>query len=191
MARFGKFSRSLRHLLESERSSDFSRRVYGEPVRKLPEFYSSEQELREIWSKPDTRATLLQRLDEAGFSIESLKTLRELIEAPNSDLFDVLEYVHFTVTPVDRTDRVTLAKSGAMDSLTDEQKEFGSPVGGVFCFQAPRISDSGLRGFLICCVTDDVLDLRSLWLRCCLCRNPFVELFLFLGTNLVLRMFLL
>ena len=59
----------------------------------LPEFFSSEAELREVWSNPITRKTLLGRLSEVGFSEGDLKEIQTLIDADNSDLFDVLEYV--------------------------------------------------------------------------------------------------
>ncbi|QDT41416.1 type I restriction enzyme EcoKI subunit R [Gimesia alba] len=91
---------------------------------KLPEFYSSEQELRDIWSDPTTRKGLLERLDEAGYSIESLKTLRDLVADPKSDLFDVLEYVSFEVSPITRAERVKAAESQIFENLSQEQREF-------------------------------------------------------------------
>ena len=91
---------------------------------QLPEFYSSEQELRETWSKPSTRKALLDRLDEAGYGIPTLKALRELIAAPTTDLFDVLEYVSYAIDPLTRPQRAALAESKAYQSLTDAEKEF-------------------------------------------------------------------
>ena len=101
-------------------TEEFMESLFG----KLPEFYSSEHELREIWSKPDTRKALLDQLDAAGFSIEALNTLRDLISAPNSDLFDVLEYVHYTIDPITRAARVAAAESDIYASLSEEQREF-------------------------------------------------------------------
>jgi len=60
---------------------------------KMPDLFKSEDELRKVWSKPDTRKALLEKLDEEGFGVDELKTLQKLIDAQNCDLFDVLEYV--------------------------------------------------------------------------------------------------
>ncbi|MDB4786766.1 DEAD/DEAH box helicase family protein [Planctomycetaceae bacterium] len=91
---------------------------------KLPEFYSTEQELRDIWSDPETRKGLLERLNEAGFNLEALKTLRDMIVDPKSDLFDVLEYISFEVSPITRAQRVAVAQPSIVASLSPEQREF-------------------------------------------------------------------
>lgn len=101
-------------------ADEFLESLFG----KLPEFYSSEAELREIWSRPKTRTALLEKLDEAGYGIEALNTLRDLIAAPDSDLFDVLEYVSYAISPVSRAARVAAAESNIYASLTEEQREF-------------------------------------------------------------------
>lgn len=98
----------------------FIQQLFG----KLPEFYRTEQELRNIWSDPETRKVLLERLDEAGYSLATLKTLRDLVADPKSDLFDVLEYVSFEVSPITRAERVTLAKTRIYESLAPEHREF-------------------------------------------------------------------
>ncbi len=60
---------------------------------KLPEFFKDEAELRTIWSAPDTRARLLHGLAEKGFGKEQLAEMQKIIDAENSDLFDVLAHV--------------------------------------------------------------------------------------------------
>jgi type I restriction enzyme R subunit len=42
------------------------------PFGQIPEFFKNEDELRQIWSKPDTRAKLLDGLAEKGFGPEQL-----------------------------------------------------------------------------------------------------------------------
>lgn len=101
-------------------AQEFLERLYGE----IPSFFKSEAELREIWSEPSTRSSLLERLDEAGFGSSELNALRELISAENSDLFDVLEYVAYAIEPVTREFRASIAQQKAFEDLTDEQKEF-------------------------------------------------------------------
>ena len=101
-------------------AEEFLQKLYGE----LPSFFSSEAELRELWSEPSTRTALLERLSEAGFGSVELRSLTELIEAEDSDLFDVLEYVAYAADPVTRAFRVSLAEHKILEGLTAEQKEF-------------------------------------------------------------------
>ncbi|PHQ34154.1 EcoAI/FtnUII family type I restriction enzme subunit R [Rhodopirellula bahusiensis] len=101
-------------------SEQFIQQLFG----KLPDFYSTEQELRDTWSDPSTRKVLLDRLDEAGYGIDALNTLRELVADPDSDLFDVLEYVSFEVSPITRAERVAAAEPNIYEGLSQEQREF-------------------------------------------------------------------
>jgi len=102
-------------------AQEFLENLFGE----LPNFFKSEEELREIWSNPITREILLKKLDEAGFGKEELITLQKLINAEKSDLFDVLEYVfNSDIQPITRKERVTRAKAAIFALLNDKQKEF-------------------------------------------------------------------
>jgi type I restriction enzyme R subunit len=91
---------------------------------KLPEFLKSEEHLRELWSNPTTRVALLNRLGDAGFSRDDLREIQKLIEAENSDLFDVLEYVAYAKPTVTREDRVEAARNRIYSVLDDPQREF-------------------------------------------------------------------
>ena len=53
-----------------------------------------------------------------------LKTLQKLINAENSDLFDVLEYISLAVKPITREERVANAQHNIFVSLDHNQKEF-------------------------------------------------------------------
>ncbi len=102
-------------------AQEFLENLFGE----LPNFFKSEEELREIWSNPITRKTLLEKLDEAGFGKDELNTLQQLINAEKSDLFDVLEYVfNSDFKPITREERATRAKATIFALLNDTQKEF-------------------------------------------------------------------
>lgn len=90
----------------------------------LPAFFKSEAELRTLWSNPITRKALLDELEQVGFGKEELTIMQSLINAENSDLFDVLEYVAFLQTPITRETRVAKAQSQIFSSLTNEQKAF-------------------------------------------------------------------
>jgi len=76
----------------------------------LPEFFKNEAELRSIWSKPDTRKALLAGLSEKGYGRDTMTEMQRIIEADNSDLFDVLAYVAFALHPQTREARADQAK---------------------------------------------------------------------------------
>lgn len=90
----------------------------------LPDFFTSESQLRQIWADPTTRRALLGRLAEAGFPEESLLEIQKLIDAENSDLFDVLEWVAYAKDPIPRVQRVIETRPRLQGALTDEQREF-------------------------------------------------------------------
>jgi type I restriction enzyme R subunit len=100
---------------------EFLNNLFGE----LPKFFKSEDELRQIWSVPMTRKTLLQQLEAAGFGKDDLMTLQKLIDAEKSDLFDVLEYVfNSDIKPITREARVAAAQAAIFALLDDKQREF-------------------------------------------------------------------
>jgi len=77
---------------------------------KLPDFFRNEEELRELWSLPDTRSKLLEGLAEAGFGKEQLAEMQRIIDAEKSDLFDVLAHVAYALPPLSREERAAKAK---------------------------------------------------------------------------------
>jgi len=64
-------------------------------VTQLPGLFKSVEELRQIWSDPDERETLLGKLVQAGFDTEQLATLRRMFEAEDCDIFDLLAFLAF------------------------------------------------------------------------------------------------
>ncbi len=56
--------------------------------------------------------------------MNELKTLQQLIDAENSDIFDALEYISFAIKPISREERVARAQSHIFKSLDNNQKEF-------------------------------------------------------------------
>ncbi|RLC19712.1 MAG: restriction endonuclease subunit R [Deltaproteobacteria bacterium] len=102
-------------------AEEFLNNLFGE----LPNFFKNEDELRILWSKPMTRKTLLEKLDEAGFGKEELQTLQKLIDAEKSDLYDVLKYVSDSdIKPITRAERVSGAEANIFALLNNRQKEF-------------------------------------------------------------------
>ena len=100
--------------------AEFMEHLFGD----LGSLVSGEDELREIWSDPESRKGFLQRLDEMGYDRERLDDMRRLIDAPNSDIFDVLAYIRFTLAPLARSERVATAKAAGMDGYEEEMREF-------------------------------------------------------------------
>lgn len=88
----------------------------------------SEAELRTLWANPVTRNELLKRLEAAGCYKDDLLKLQELIDAQDSDLFDVLEYIAYANPPVSRAARVSANQSNIYNLLNDRQREFVSFV---------------------------------------------------------------
>lgn len=91
---------------------------------KLPDLFKSEEELRRIWSNPATRKALLDKLSEAGFGKDELTTLQKIIDAEKSDLFDVLEFIAYSIKPITRETRVASAQKNIFALLESNQKEF-------------------------------------------------------------------
>ena len=91
---------------------------------KLPDFFQSEAELRKLWSAPDTRAKLLQGLAEKDFGHDKLVAMQHLIDAAQSDLFDVLAYVAYLLPPVTRVERANQARVHINSQFTAKQQAF-------------------------------------------------------------------
>jgi type I restriction enzyme, R subunit len=72
-------------------TEDFLKKIIGE----LPRFYKDENQLRELWSNPETREELLSSLSNIWLDREELEDLRKMFEAEDSDLFDILSHLSF------------------------------------------------------------------------------------------------
>ena len=101
-------------------AEEFLQNMFG----ALPEFFKDENDLRKIWSSPITRKIFLEKIAELGYDKEKLETLQKMIDAEDSDLFDVLSYVSFATKPISRKERVEESKSKIFNGLSDKQKEF-------------------------------------------------------------------
>jgi type I restriction enzyme, R subunit len=100
-------------------SSEFVQMLFGD----IPSFFKDEEELRQIWSKPETRKRLLQELSEKGYSQAQLEDLKSVVNGEDSDLFDVLSYVAYHSEIVPRTERASRAKLH-LNSYEPKQQEF-------------------------------------------------------------------
>ena len=91
---------------------------------KLPEFFHNEEELRVIWSAPDTRKRLLEGLAEKGFGHEQLAEMQKIIDAEASDLFDVLAHVAYSKAPLTREVRAAQARVYINTHFNAKQQAF-------------------------------------------------------------------
>lgn len=94
-------------------------RLFGD----LTGLITDEDHLRTVWSDPDSRETFLQQLSDRGYDEDRLNDIRRLVDAPDSDLFDVLGYVLFTSAPKTRHDRASVVKGDNLTSAQDDLKD--------------------------------------------------------------------
>jgi len=101
-------------------AAEFIESLFG----RAPELFKDEDELRRLWGSPDTRKALMQGLAERGFGAGTLKEMARVIDAPDSDVFDVLAYVAFALPPISRADRVAGRKSAVLGEYDGELARF-------------------------------------------------------------------
>ncbi|NGX51906.1 MAG: putative DNA repair helicase RadD [Candidatus Anoxychlamydiales bacterium] len=101
-------------------AQQFMEQLFG----KLPDFFKNEEELRLLWSKPNTRKKLLQGLTEKGFGNEQLNEIRKIINAEKSDLFDVIAYVAYALPVLTREERAARAKVILSSEFNTNQQVF-------------------------------------------------------------------
>ncbi|HEX7262334.1 MAG TPA: type I restriction-modification enzyme R subunit C-terminal domain-containing protein, partial [Luteolibacter sp.] len=101
-------------------AQQFMESLYG----KLPEFFKNEDELRSLWSRPETRKHLLESLAEQGFGAEQLAEMQKIIDAEKSDIFDVLSYVAYALDPITREERAGHAKATMNGCFNSNQRGF-------------------------------------------------------------------
>ncbi len=101
-------------------AAQFVEHLFGD----LPDLFRDEDELRTIWSNPDTRKALLEALSEKGYGDEQLDEIKRLIDAEKSDLFDVLAYVAFALPPITRAKRVDIHRRRIFDGYDAKLQAF-------------------------------------------------------------------
>ena len=80
-------------------------------VGSLPSLYKNVEQLRKIWKNPSERAILFKELENSGFSTKNLQDLKSMMNAEDSDIFDVLAYLSFNTPMKTRKERVVKVKS--------------------------------------------------------------------------------
>lgn len=98
----------------------YIQRLFG----TLPRFLAGEADLRKRWSQPDTREHLLDLLAQSGFPEDKLEMTRRFLEMDNCDMLDVLAYLAYNTTPIDRQRRADILRQQALKQFTAAQVDF-------------------------------------------------------------------
>lgn len=77
---------------------------------RLPLCFDSPEALRVKWENPDSRQQLLEQLKREGFPEEKLLTLRRILCREDCDLYDILSYLAYHTTPLERAKRVEIVR---------------------------------------------------------------------------------
>ncbi len=99
---------------------EFIQKLFG----RLPSFFNGPEDLRKQWEHPDTRQALLEHLEQEGFHEERLQIIQQVIGYEDCDLLDVLEYIAYETTPMEREKRVELVRNDYYKKQNAAQKVF-------------------------------------------------------------------
>lgn len=120
-------------------AAEFIERMFGE----LPELFKDEDELRALWGNPETRNALLESLSEKGYGDEQLEEIKRMINAEKSDLFDVLAYIAFALSPSTREARAKMGKQKIVGLYDDKLQSFIDFVLSQYVKEGVHELDSG------------------------------------------------
>lgn len=99
-------------------AQEFLERLFGD----LAGIVADEDQLRAVWSDPDNRERFLEQLSDRGYDRDRLDDIRRLVDAPDSDLFDVLSYILFTNPPKTRNERADNVRKEGLRQTAEETK---------------------------------------------------------------------
>jgi type I restriction enzyme R subunit len=137
-------------------AEEFLQSLFG----ALPELFKSEDELRTIWSKPDTRKKLLEELTEKGFAKQQLTEFQKILNAQNSDMYDVLAYIAFHSDILERATRADKAKIH-LDNYDPKQQEFLNFVLSQYVKQGVEELDDSKIGDLLILKYNAIADAKK------------------------------
>jgi type I restriction enzyme R subunit len=80
--------------------------------------------LRAFWKCSGHRKKLIEGLTKRGFGRDQLVEMQKIIDAENSDLFDVLAFVAYALTPISREQRAGKAKVEIGQHFNYKQQAF-------------------------------------------------------------------
>ena len=101
---------------------EYVKRLFG----ALPTFLDGEEDLRERWSQPDTRQELLNLLERSGFQEDKLEVIRRFLQLEQCDMLDVLAFLAYNSTPIERKRRAQMVREDLHRRLSAQQEEFAN-----------------------------------------------------------------
>lgn len=107
---------------------EYIKKLFG----MLPHFLDGEEDLRERWSQPDTRQQLLDVLERSGFQEDKLELMRRFLQLEQCDMLDVLSYLAYETTPMERQRRAEILRQDMMKTLSKQQQEFVEFILGLY-----------------------------------------------------------
>lgn len=105
-------------------AAEFMKMLFGD----LASLVADEDQLRGIWGDPEAREHFITALEEKGYDRDKLEEMRRLIDAPDSEIFDVLAYVRFSLDPKTRHERAETARADGLTTHQAEMQAFLSDV---------------------------------------------------------------
>lgn len=103
---------------------EYIKRLFG----MLPHFLDGEADLRQRWSQPESRQQLLEVLEKSGFPEDKLEMTRRFLELEKCDMLDVLAYLAYNTTPIERKRRAEILRELAMKEYSKAQQDFVSYI---------------------------------------------------------------
>ena len=76
------------------------------------------------WEHPETRQALLNQLEREGFAEEKLRMVQRVIGREDCDLLDVLDFLAYETTPIERARRVELVRQDYYQTQSPAQQKF-------------------------------------------------------------------
>lgn len=102
--------------------NEYIKRLFG----ALPHFFDGEDDLRRKWSEPETRQQLLDLLERSGFQEDKLETVRRILEMEKCDMLDLLSFLAYETTPMERQMRAAILREDMKQRLSEKQMEFSN-----------------------------------------------------------------
>lgn len=99
---------------------EYIKRLFG----ALPQFLDGADDLRQRWSQPQTRQQLLDVLERSGFPEDKLEMMRRFLKMDACDMLDVLGYLAYETTPIERQRRADILREDMLKKLSKQQQEF-------------------------------------------------------------------
>ena len=99
---------------------EYVKRLFG----ALPKFLDGADDLRVKWSQPHTRQKLLELLERSGFQEDKLEMMRRFMQLESCDMLDVLSYLAYHTTPLERQRRAEILRQDMQKEFTAKQQDF-------------------------------------------------------------------